>query len=106
MVSARLVYGAITDKDSIGSDSKAGQTNYDDLYADILLWLKEGWIDYVAPQLYWEFEHAHAPYGPLLDWWSKHTYGRHCYIGLGIYKAGSNAGWRDKDTIAAHDQRI
>jgi len=87
------------DRDSLGSNTKAGQTNYDDLYADILLWLKEGWIDYVAPQLYWEFEHAHAPFGPLLDWWSKHTYGRHCYIGLGIFKAGSNASWRDKDEL-------
>src|SRR5450432_3273273 len=88
-----------SDKDSSGSDSKAGQTNYDDLYADIVLWLKNGWIDYVAPQLYWEFEHAHAPYGPLLDWWNKHTYGRQCYIGLGIFKAGSNASWRDKDEL-------
>ena len=65
----------------------AGQTNYDDLYADILLWLKKGWIDYVAPQLYWEFSHPNAPYAPLLDWWSKHSYGKHCYIGLGIYRA-------------------
>ena len=87
------------DRDTAGSNSKAGQTNYDDLYADILLWLKEGWIDYVAPQLYWEFEHAHAPYGPLLDWWNKHNYGRACYIGLGIFKGGSNASWRDKDEL-------
>ncbi len=87
------------DRDTAGSNTKAGQTNYDDLYADILLWLKQGWIDYVAPQLYWEFEHAHAPFGPLLDWWNRHTYGRHCYIGLGIFKAGSNAAWRDKDEL-------
>ena len=39
------------DTDSMRSDSKAGQTNYDDLYADILLWLQQGWVDYVAPQL-------------------------------------------------------
>ncbi|MFI5152631.1 MAG: glycoside hydrolase family 10 protein [Chitinophagales bacterium] len=87
------------DKDPDGSDTHAGQTNYDDLYADIILWLKNGWIDYVAPQLYWEFEHRAAPYGPLLDWWSKHTYGRHCYIGLGIYKAGTNIYWRDKNQL-------
>ena len=35
--------------DPVGSDSKAAQTNYDDLYADILLWLRKGWIDYVRP---------------------------------------------------------
>ncbi len=87
------------DKDSVGSDTHAGQTNYDDLYADILLWLKNGWIDYVAPQIYWEFELKAAPYGVLLDWWSKHSYSRHCYIGLGIYKAGVNAAWRDKSQL-------
>jgi uncharacterized lipoprotein YddW (UPF0748 family) len=87
-------------QDSInGSATKAGQTNYDDLYADILLWLKNGWIDYVAPQLYWEFEHKLAPFQPLLDWWSQHSYGRHCYIGLGLYRAGSNANWKDKTQL-------
>ncbi|MEO5684008.1 MAG: family 10 glycosylhydrolase [Chitinophagaceae bacterium] len=86
-------------KDTAGSATTAGQTNYDDLYADILLWLKEGWIDYVAPQLYWEFGHKAAPYEVLLDWWGKHSYGRHCYIGLGIYRAGSNTAWRDKTQL-------
>ncbi len=84
------------DKDPInGSKTNGAQTNYDDLYADILLWLRTGWIDYVAPQLYWEFGHKIAPYEVLLDWWSKHTYGRNCYIGLGIYRANSNTAWKD-----------
>jgi uncharacterized lipoprotein YddW (UPF0748 family) len=83
-------------KDSInGSNTRAGQTNYDDLYADIVLWLKNNWIDYVAPQIYWEFEQKAAPYQTVLDWWSKHSYGKNCYIGLGIYKAGSNVYWKD-----------
>lgn len=55
-------------KDSEGSMTHAGQTNYDDLYADILLWLRKGWIDYVCPQIYWSFNTKAAPYGPLLDW--------------------------------------
>lgn len=88
-----------SDQDPRGSATKAGQTNYDDLYADILLWLKEGWIDYVAPQLYWEFGHKAAPFEVLLDWWSKNTYGKHCYIGLGIYRAGSNPAWRDRTQL-------
>ncbi len=86
-------------QDSLGSDTRAGQTNYDDLYADILLWLKNGDIDYVVPQLYWEHGHKAAPYEVLVDWWSKNSFGRQCYIGLGIYKAGSNARWRDKNII-------
>lgn len=88
------------DKDPInGSKTKGALTNYDDLYADILLWLKKGWIDYVAPQLYWEFGHRRAPYEVLLNWWSKHTYGKHCYIGLGIYRANSNGAWRDNTQL-------
>ena len=86
-------------QDPEGSNTHAGQTNYDDLYADILLWLKNGWIDYVVPQLYWEFEQKNAPFGPLLDWWSKHSYGRPCYIGLGYCRAGSNVYWRDKSQL-------
>jgi uncharacterized lipoprotein YddW (UPF0748 family) len=94
------------ERDEEGSDTRAGQTNYDDLYADILLWLKNKWIDYVAPQLYWEFEQPNAPYGVLLDWWSKHTYGTNCYIGLGIFKAGTNAIWRDKTLIPRQIQAL
>jgi uncharacterized lipoprotein YddW (UPF0748 family) len=75
------------DKDTMGSPTKAGVTNYDDLYADILLWLKSGWIDYVAPQLYWESGHRLVAFETLIDWWSKHTYGKHMYIGQGIYRA-------------------
>ena len=87
------------DQDPEGSETKAGQTNYDDLYADIILWLKNDWIDYVAPQLYWEFGHKAAPFEVLIDWWGKHTYGKNCYIGLGIYRAGSNAAWKDKTQL-------
>jgi uncharacterized lipoprotein YddW (UPF0748 family) len=93
-------------RDPEGSDTQAGQTNYDDLYADILLWLKNGWIDYVAPQLYWEFGFRHAPYEILLDWWSRHAYGRQCYIGLGIFKAGSNPAWRDNTLLTRQLQAL
>ena len=94
------------DKDPDGSDTKAGQTNYDDLYADILLWLRKDWIDYVAPQLYWEFGHKAAPYEVLIDWWNNHTYGKNCYIGLGIYRAGSNDAWKDKTQLPRQIQLL
>lgn len=87
------------DKDIDGSNTKAGQTNYDDLYADILLWLKNGWIDYVVPQLYWEQGHNLADYTTLIDWWSKHAYGKHVYIGHGIYRANTNKAWKNPNEI-------
>ncbi len=55
--------------DSRGSDT-GGLQNYDDLYADVLLWAEKGWIDYLIPQLYWELEHAKASYITLVDWWA------------------------------------
>ena len=87
------------DKDPNGSNTKAGQTNYDDLYADIVLWLKNGWIDYVVPQLYWERGHKLCDYDVLLKWWNEHAYSRHLYIGHGLYRAGSNTAWKDKNEL-------
>lgn len=87
------------DKDPRGSATRAGVTNYDDLYADIVLWLKNGWIDYVAPQIYWEFSQPRAPFQAVLDWWNENSYGRHCYVGLGIYRAGSSPSWKDKTEL-------
>ncbi|HXD77506.1 MAG TPA: family 10 glycosylhydrolase, partial [Puia sp.] len=83
------------DKDPEGSNTHAGVTDYDNLYADILLWLRKGWIDYVVPQIYFEFSHPRAPYALLVDWWARHTYGRQCYIGLAPFLAGSRPAWRD-----------
>ncbi len=87
------------DKDPMGSNTRAGVTNYDDLYADILLWLQKGWIDYVVPQLYWERGHKLCDYDVLLDWWNEHAYGKQLYIGHGIYRAGTNAAWRNKNEL-------
>nr|PZN57495.1 MAG: hypothetical protein DIU61_02025 [Bacteroidota bacterium] len=87
------------DKDPEGSRTRAGQTNYDDLYADVLKWLKEGWIDYVTPQLYWHIGFEVADYSVLVDWWSKHSYGRQLFIGQAAYRIG-RAGWEDPDELA------
>src|SRR5690606_28448667 len=70
-------------------------TNYDDLYADVIKWQRLGWIDYLTPQLYWEFGHRLVAYEVLVDWWPKHAYGRHMYIGHGAYRIGSSAPWRN-----------
>lgn len=86
------------DRDSTGSRTRAGQTNYDDLYADVLKWLREGWIDYVAPQLYWHIGFAAADYTVLAEWWSRNTYGKHLYIGQGVYRIGGK-GWEDPDEL-------
>jgi hypothetical protein len=60
---------------------------------------ENGWIDYVVPQLYWERGHRLADYDVLLKWWNENTYGRQMYIGHGIYRAGTNSAWRNKNEI-------
>ncbi len=72
--------------DPRGSDTQAGQPSYDYLGADVLTWMQAGWIDYIAPQLYWSIGHPRADYATLVKWWRKHTYGRHLYIGQAFYK--------------------
>lgn len=64
------------------------EKNYTELYADVELWLREGWIDYVAPQLYWPIGHKTADYERLMNWWADHSHGRALYIGLADYRFG------------------
>ncbi len=73
-------------EDANGSNTTAGTNDYDGLYANVLLWLREGWIDYVAPQLYWEIGNSKCDYETLVQWWGDHSYGKHVYIGHGLYK--------------------
>jgi uncharacterized lipoprotein YddW (UPF0748 family) len=73
-------------KDAEGSDTHGGLSNYDDLYADVLLWMQKGWIDYLMPQLYWEHTSHAAPFTVLMPWWYGHCYKRHVYYGLGLYR--------------------
>ena len=84
-------------KDPKGSPTKAGQTNYDDLFADVLLWMKNGWIDYLIPQLYWSMEHRLASHRILADWWSNNSYGVPVYLGNGPYKIrdDSDVAWKE-----------
>ena len=61
-----------------------GLQNYDDLYADILLWVNEGWVDYNVPQLYWEIGNRAADYNELIHWWNEHASERPLFIGEDI----------------------
>ena len=63
-----------------------GLQNYDDLYADILLWIDKGWVDYTIPQLYWEIGHKAADYETLVVWWAEHAAGRPLYIGQDVMR--------------------
>ena len=74
---------------SFGSNTR-GLQNYDDLYADILRWSDEGWIDYVIPQLYWEIGYKLADYKTLIQWWNEFYEDKHLYIGQDIARSLDN----------------
>lgn len=65
---------------NVGSQT-TGLQNYDDLYADVLLWVNNGWIDYCAPQIYWQIGHSAADYKTLITWWDKYAANRPLFIG-------------------------
>lgn len=76
--------------DPLGSKTR-GLQNYDDLYADVLLWAREGWIDYNIPQIYWHIGHPAADYETLVKWWATHTENRPLFIGQSVMNTVQNA---------------
>jgi uncharacterized lipoprotein YddW (UPF0748 family) len=77
--------------DPRGSDTKSGQTNYDDLYADPIAWMEGKYIDYMLPQLYWSIDHKTASYSKLIKWWAENCTNVNIYIGNGSYKIKSDS---------------
>ncbi len=93
--------------DPRGSDTDAGQTNYDDLYADILLWIDKGWLDYILPQAYWHIGHKKADYTTIVEWWAENNQNVNLYIGQGAYRLDrkkEHRAWKKKRPIEIEKQ--
>ncbi|MBQ3001533.1 MAG: family 10 glycosylhydrolase [Bacilli bacterium] len=85
-----------------GSLHTAGATQcYADLYSDVYKWMKEGWIDYVVPQVYFSFERTDVNYHDLTKWWNDivDDLKIDLYIGHGLYQMGSNEVWANPKEI-------
>jgi len=68
-----------------------GLNAYEELYADARKWLREGTVDYLAPQLYWETARKGQSFPVLLGWWkAQNVRGRHLWPGIAPYRVGSN----------------
>ncbi len=74
-----------------------GLQNYDDLYADILLWDREGWMDYCVPQIYWEIGHKAADYDELIHWWNDNIKRTDLYIGEDVERTVKNRDLRNRN---------
>ena len=67
-----------------------GFSQYDKLYADAEMWLENGWLDYLSPQLYWSIAQPAQAYGVLLDYWlAQNPHGRHIWPGLFTSRIGA-----------------
>ncbi len=56
--------------DPLGSNT-AGLQSYSAQYADSRKWVKNNWVHYITPQVYWQFTHSTAPYADVVDWWAE-----------------------------------
>ncbi|HEY1005694.1 MAG TPA: family 10 glycosylhydrolase [Sphingobacteriaceae bacterium] len=82
-----------------GSES-TGLEGYKALYGDARKWMENGWLDYINPQVYFSFFYRPAPYEKLVDWWSNNAFGKHVYIGHGVYRATENKpDWRNRSQL-------
>ena len=93
--------------DPEGSATEAGAQTYDDLYADTRRWVREEWLDYIAPQVYWNIGFEVADYAVLVDWWSQQVDGTgvNLYIGQATYKVGlstQDPAWSEQDELTSH----
>jgi uncharacterized lipoprotein YddW (UPF0748 family) len=80
-----------------------GLESYSAIYADSHTWVKQGWVDYIVPQIYWEIGHGAADYAVLVPWWAGVVAGTgvELYIGQAAYKVGSTPAW-DEAELAEH----
>ncbi|WP_435173776.1 glycoside hydrolase family 10 protein [Actinacidiphila sp. bgisy145] len=97
--------------DPLGSATAAGVQTYDDLHADTRGWVERGWLDYIAPQVYWLAQpldqQVPANYAVLVPWWSDVVRGTgvDLYIGEALYKVGDPAQpaqWQDPRELLRH----
>ena len=68
-----------------------GLQNYDQLYADITLWTRNGWVDYIIPQVYWNIGNKAADYKVLVNWWNDYCPGRPIFIGQDVERTVKEA---------------
>ncbi len=86
--------------DPAGSPTR-GLQGYDEIFADTRLWVKRQWLDYIAPQLYWNIGFDVADYAKLLAWWSDVIKGTRVqlYVGQADYRVGQSGVWQDPDEL-------
>ncbi|MES2924000.1 MAG: family 10 glycosylhydrolase [Verrucomicrobiota bacterium] len=70
---------------------EAGIDSYEQLAGDSRKWLKNGWVDYLAPQLYWRISPQKQSYTTLLNWWRQQG-SRPVWPGIATERIGGSDG--------------
>ncbi len=60
------------------------------VYANSLTWMQNKWIDYLAPQIYWQNGHPTADFSTVIRFWHNSSYGVPVIPGLAAYKYGDS----------------
>ena len=68
---------------SLGSNTRGGES-YSQRFADTYTWVKNQWIDYIAPQIYWKIGFSKADYKVLAEWWSQVVQGTNVSLYIGM----------------------
>ncbi len=77
-----------------------GFDSYAELYGDSRKWLREGWLDYASPQLYWPIAKDGQPYPSLLRWWAaENVKGRHMWPGNYTSRVGGGGTWTADELV-------
>ena len=82
------------------------QYGYSSVFQDSRYWAEMGYIDYIAPQVYWDIGTQEPPRFAFIvrDWVNKRRNNRHLYIGIGPYKNGTGQFAHINIRAEMHDQ--
>lgn len=88
------------DDGSNGGSATSGMEAYSAIYCDAVAWVEGGYVDYLAPQIYWNFSKKSASYSVLADFWNKNLDGTgiDLYISHAAYKYGTDE-WQEAGTV-------
>lgn len=87
-----------------GMEVQSQTSSYLHQYADSKRWVEEHWVDYIAPQIYWNIGYAPADYAKIAAWWSR-LCAKHkvkLYVGHAAYKVGDGSQsevWLDEQEL-------
>lgn len=103
----KSLHDAVKSVDSemlFGVSPQGNITNDLDIGADVQAWCEGGYVDYIAPQIYYNSENPVCPFEKTADFWldMAEKTGVKMYAGLALYKVGTDADggtWDDESII-------